>query len=577
MLAAGLLAATILPGWAQAASYTVTVGSDNGTGADNTLSWAINQANGTTEDDIITLQTDVTLAAALPTINTAITIEGAGHTINGNSGDFSILHITSGGNLILKEVTVTGANKTTEYGGGIYNEGGTVTLTNSTVTNNKASDYGAGICNSNNGMLTLTNSTVSKNTATDSEAYGGGIYNDGAESTVMLTDSTVNGNKAGDDGGGLYHNRGTLTLTDSTVSSNSSGDDGGGIYSNSNLIITNSIINRNTAADDGGGIDNYGPLTLTNSTVSDNSAAEDCGGIGNTEADATLVNSTVSGNTANYDGGGISNYYGTVTLKNSIVSGNTANDDGGGFDSNGILTLINSTVSGNTAQYYGGGIDTWREDGQEGGGVLTLTNSTVSGNSAVIGGGIDNYYGTATLESSIVSGNTAIGLGNELHHQAGSTTTADSFNFFGHSGETAAEAFYNFTPGASDVSAVSDGSAPAVLSSILNTTLADNGGPTQTHALLPDSPAIDLNATCNEDLFTEDQRHYARPIGSGCDAGAFEYDPATTDSDGDGYSDASDNCPLIANPDQKDTNGDGIGNACEKKNLVPIYKLLLKH
>ncbi len=54
-----------------------------------------------------------------------------------------------------------------------------------------------------------------------------------------------------------------------------------------------------------------------------------------------------------------------------------------------------------------------------------------------------------------------------------------------------------------------------------------------------------------------------------------------TDTDGDGIADASDNCPLVANPNQADTDGDGKGDACaaavddRTKVLSAVYKLLL--
>ncbi len=152
---------------------------------------------------------------------------------------------------------------------------------------------------------------------------------------------------------------------------------------------------------------------------------------------------------------------------------------------------------------------------------VTLTNSTVSNNSASYGGGIDNYDGTVTLGSSIVSGNTAtaVSVGDEVYTESGDIT-AGNHNLFGHSSETNAEAFYNFTPGGSDVNATSD-STNMPLTSILDTTLADNGGPTQTHALVAGSPAVDLDASCSTGL-TIDQRGSPRPLGRGCDAGSFE-------------------------------------------------------
>ena len=439
MLAAWLLAAVIVPGWAQAASYTVTQTLDNGTDVVDSLSWAINQANGTTEDDTITLQTDVTLTAALPQITSKMTIEGGGHFISGNKDENvgRVLSITANGDLTLNETTVK-----------------------------------EGIMSGN----------------------GGGIFNDG---TVNLTNSTVSGNTA-NYGGGIYNNSGTVTLTNSTVSGNTVTSDAGGIWNEigGSVTLIRSTVSANNAAAGGGGIINIGTLTLTNSTI--------------------------SSNTSGGDGGGLSNYQNSTAI------------------------LTNSTVSGNTSSDYNGG-------------------------------GIVNKGGELSLINSIISNNKAGYRGNEFYSDSG-TVTANSFNIFGHSGETNAQAFAGsvaFLPSGSDVNAASDGGTSTALASIINTALADNGGPTLTHALVYGSPAIDLDGTCSTEL-TEDQRGYTRPVGAGCDAGAFEYDLSNTDSDGDGLFDASDNCPLVANPDQKDTDGDGIGNACEKANMVSVYKLLLK-
>lgn len=231
--------------------------------------------------------------------------------------------------------------------------------------------------------------------------------------------------------------------------------------------------------------------------------------------DTTIKEGNATGETTG-EGGGIYNS-GTVTLTNSTVSGNTASSGGGGICNDGTVTLTNSTVSGNTAASDGGGIENF--------GTLTLINSTISDNTASdgIGGGLDNFGVTVTLTSSIISGNSA-SSGNEVYSDSSSTVTAANFNVFGHSGETSAQAFVDFMPGANDVNAASDGGTPTALDAILNTTLADNGGPTQTHALVAGSPAIDLDASCSTGL-TTDQRGYTRPAvsGTGCDAGAYEY------------------------------------------------------
>uniref|UniRef100_UPI0040570860 thrombospondin type 3 repeat-containing protein n=1 Tax=Candidatus Electronema sp. TaxID=2698783 RepID=UPI0040570860 len=62
---------------------------------------------------------------------------------------------------------------------------------------------------------------------------------------------------------------------------------------------------------------------------------------------------------------------------------------------------------------------------------------------------------------------------------------------------------------------------------------------------------------------------------NGCKASVMKFAVVAVDKDGDGIADEADNCPLAANADQKDTDNDGRGDACEPVNMAPIYKVLL--
>lgn len=232
----------------------------------------------------------------------------------------------------------------------------------------------------------------------------------------------------------------------------------------------------------------------------------------------TIDRLTISGGNAFYGGGIYSS--GTLTLTNCTVSGNTAGGDGGGICNEYGMTLTNCTVSGNTSNGSGGGIYNYYS-------TLNMTNCTVSGNTAGgNGGGIYSQYGTLTLIRNIVSGNSAA-IGSEIYREGGSIS-ANAHNVFGNSGLTTAEAFYDFTPGATDVTCTSD--APLIgihrstaLDSILSP-LADNGGPTQTHALVAGGPAIDRDQVSLAGSYpATDQRGVVRPYGLGVDAGAYEY------------------------------------------------------
>ncbi|MGH8571293.1 MAG: choice-of-anchor Q domain-containing protein, partial [Gammaproteobacteria bacterium] len=232
--------------------------------------------------------------------------------------------------------------------------------------------------------------------------------------------------------------------------------------------------------------------------------------------DLTLQDTTLSGGAAAGDGarpgGGVFNDD-ALTLINSTVSGNSAGTYGGGVSNTGTLTLTNSTVSGNSARYGGGVLSA---------GTLTLTNSTVSGNSAFGDGGGVFTSGTLTLDQSLVSGNSASSQGPEVFNSVfqtfPGTVITNGFNPFGYDGSAGVT---GFTPGMTDI-------VPAVpLSAILDPTLADNGGPTRTHALVIGSQAIDAipAASC---ATIADQRSVTRPRDgdedtlADCDIGAFE-------------------------------------------------------
>ncbi len=142
-------------------------------------------------------------------------------------------------------------------------------------------------------------------------------------------------------------NGGTLTLTNSTVSGNSATYDAGGIYNYGTLTLTNSTVSGNSTIYDAGGIYNQGTLTLTNSTVSGNSTTYDVGGIYNWGT-LTLTNSTVSGNSASWTGGIYT--YGPLTAKNSIV----ANNAGGNCYLEGTITSQGHNLSDDASCAFAG-------------------------------------------------------------------------------------------------------------------------------------------------------------------------------------------------------------------------------
>ena len=211
-----------------------------------------------------------------------------------------------------------------------------------------------------------------------------------------------------------------------------------------------------------------------------------------------------NGNTA-ADGAGIRNR-GTLTLTDSTISGNSAGSGAGGIYNGGALTLTNSTVSGNSADSRGGGIS------NEHGGTLTLNNSTISGNTAdSSGGGIMNFDGTINVKNTIIAGNIASNAGPDCS----ATLTSQG---------------HNLVQNTSGCTVTGDLTGNITSQDPFLGLLADNGGPTLTHALLPGSPAIDsgddsvLGPPLN--LATDQRGHgYTRRYGTHVDIGAFEVQP----------------------------------------------------
>src|SRR5262249_24762321 len=132
----------------------------------------------------------------------------------------------------------------------------------------------------------------------------------------------------------------------------------------------------------------------------------------------------------------------------------------------------------------------------------TLTNCTLANNQATSGGGLLINQGSATLLNTIVSGNTS-DIGRD---GTGEVSATSSFNLIGTGGSGG---LVNGVNG-NQVGVANPGLAP----------LANYGGPTQTHALLPGSPAI--NAGTSTGASAADQRGINRPQQSIVDIGAFE-------------------------------------------------------
>jgi hypothetical protein len=285
-----------------------------------------------------------------------------------------------------------------------------------------------------------------------------------------------------------------------------------------------STLSGNSAVS-GAGIFNYGMLTVSNSTLSGDSAGSGGGGIENMGT-LTVSNSTLSADTANFGGGGGIENIETLTVNNSTLSGNTAYFGGGGIENRATLTVSNSNLSSNSARGAGG---------IENLGTLTVSNTTLCGNTASGGttaGGIANiasFFQNATvllLESTIAnnsvsssdrtssqlfSGHTGTGTGQAIVQFSNTILTGDGQrpNLFADTGGTFHSQGYNLS--SDDGSGFLSGGGDITNTDPMLGLLQDNGGPTQTMALMPGSPA--LNAGDPSQLGTPDQRGVVRSGG----------------------------------------------------------------
>jgi uncharacterized repeat protein (TIGR02543 family) len=270
------------------------------------------------------------------------------------------------------------------------------------------------------------------------------------------------------------------------------------------LTLQNGCANVSGLYGAGGAIFNRGTLTLNNVTVSNNEAFRSGGGIHN-DGTLTITGSTVSNNVVTAPeagGGGIVNR-GTMQVLQSTISGNNGAGAGGGVDTGmGNATFANSTVSSNVAAGDGAGIFSRSPSS-------TVLNSTVVLNQGVVGGLGSNMFlgsGTVTLTNSLVA--EPVNGANCSGVSGGGNNLAD------------------------------DATCPtATVATPLIGPLANNGGPTQTHALLLGSPAIDAgnNTVCSASpVNAVDQRGTPRPQGATCDIGAFEIGKYSVVYDGNG-------------------------------------------
>lgn len=280
-----------------------------------------------------------------------------------------------------------------------------------------------------------------------------------------------------------------------------------------------------------------GGLEIRNTTFVDNEAkvfSVDAPGVGeeplggaiySTDSIA-LEDDSFAGNRADFGG---AMFVDDADIRSTTFDSNSSSGDGAAVQSTGSVDVINSTFSGNTA-----------DDGsayRTASGSVEFLHTTFA----------ENVSPVAKADSITASASTTL-----------TNTLLDDDN------PCSVSPF--FDSGGGNISRVDDSDCAFDVDDIgvddpLLGPLADNGGPTETHALPPDSPAVDA-VDCFNLLASTDQRGIGsrtNPVFPTCDAGAFEY----TDADSDETEDGIDNCPGLANADQANNDGDESGDLCD--------------
>lgn len=313
------------------------------------------------------------------------------------------------------------------------------------------------------------------------DAHGGWPVLSVTAGKVRATRLTVTGGLALDDTVAGIKNSGTLTLVRITLQNNDGVGGVGGIENLGTLAVKRSVLFRDLG--DTAGIDNAGSATIDHTTIDRSGEA------------------------------GIRNA-GTLTLTDSTVSHSGGTQDAG-IHNTGTATIIRSTIAQNFASNgSGGGII------NASGATLTLIESTISANMAdESGGGIIND-GAVTLTATIVAGNTA-DRGDVPSDCIGPGVGSNGYNLFGTPCGTMR---------ATDLAGTFDQPLDPLLKA-----LGSYGGPTQTMAPRPSSPAVNkipVGATTTDGTLalcpasgTTDQRGIPRPQGSACDIGSVERKP----------------------------------------------------
>jgi hypothetical protein len=399
---------------------------------------------------------------------------------NAVSGDAIDLSALSCGTITL----TTGAMTTTADDLTVDGPGASALTIDAGSASGVMNHYGAG-------TLTIEGLTITNGRIEGQDFHGGACVLSAANVTV--NDSTLSNCYAymGHAYGGAISAAGNITLTNSTLSGNTTK---GHYYYYYYPGYPNPYLINGTSW--GGGAYATGRFTITNSTITHNRAEM---------------------NNRGSVGGGIASRAGGHSIAGTTFDNNYA-WLGGGFEILGHysgetsgLTIVNSTISGNTAEQSAGGFNSYRLA------YTVLHNSTVTDNLAPYCGGMYVYYGTTDLKSSIIGGN----------------RSTHAYNYFGLPTAADFDIFYNNATVGGDHNIVMTSNmvmpADTITDDPLLLPLADNGGPTMTHAFDMTSRALDAGSNPDDLGFDQRGDGYPRVLGAGADIGAYEAPGALPD------------------------------------------------
>lgn len=381
-----------------------------------------------------------------------------------------------------------GTNDTIEFSvSSITDLSDTLEITND-VTINPSGGLVTFLGNSNDRVFKINSATVSMNSvsirnglADDGNANndpenvpadnGGGVFitadiTMGSRSTLTLSNSTVTGNSANRNGGGIYSTFSALILDNSTVSSNSVNNQGGALYASFSTVNIDNINLLDNDANSGAGIfaTNSAIVEVSNSLISQNRASDGGGGAYSiNNASVKLIDTTISKNTASGSGGGvIVNSDGYLSVERTALLGNSSDLGFGDALSlqTGHIEVSNSTISNNEAA-IGGGIGVFNP-GSSTVATLKLLNTTISENvgSHELGGQGGGIFALAlgdtdiSMTNTIISGNSSDFGPQDIRNDSGALIVSNGFNLIGDSSLTNTESF-DFTLNPNDITATS--------------------------------------------------------------------------------------------------------------------------